>query len=377
MADVECVVIGAGVVGLAIARALALAGREVLVIEAAEGIGTQTSSRNSEVIHAGLYYPEGSLKARLCVAGKHRLYAYLAERGIAHARCGKLIVAADEAQIGRLKAIRARGAHAGVHDLEIIGPSEIAAMEPEVRAVAALWSPSTGIVDSHALMLSLLGDLEAAGGIVAFHALVTGLRREEGVFHVETGGTEPASLTAALVVNSAGHGAPEVARLLADYPRQMLPVQAYAKGNYFALTGPQPFRRLVYPTPEAAGLGVHATIDLAGRVRFGPDVEWVESDRDLSVDPARAESFYAAIRSYWPGLPDGALAPDYAGIRPKIHRQGEPMPDFRIEGPADHGVPGFVTLLGIESPGLTAALAIGEGVAGMLGHMQPSPSSRP
>lgn len=362
MADLDCVVIGAGVVGLAIARAVALSGREVMVIEAEDGIGTQTSSRNSEVIHAGLYYPEGSLKARLCVAGKLALYAYARERGLPHSNCGKLIVATDDSQRPKLEAILARGRAAGVHDLAIIGPERIAEMEPDIRAVAAIWSPSTGIIDSHAFMLALLGDLEHAGGMVVYQTPVTGLSRDGGVFRIATGGAEPASLTAHAVINSAGHGAPGIASLLGDYPRQMLPVQAFAKGNYFALTGRQPFRRLVYPVPEAAGLGVHATVDLAGRVRFGPDVEWVADDRDLQVDPSRAHSFYAAIRTYWPALPDDALVPDYAGIRPKIHREGEPMPDFRIEGPDQHGVAGFVTLFGIESPGLTSALAIADEV---------------
>ncbi|MCX7323467.1 MAG: NAD(P)/FAD-dependent oxidoreductase [Hyphomicrobiales bacterium] len=367
MADIDCIVAGAGVVGLAVARALALAGREVLVVDAEVGIGTQTSSRNSEVIHAGLYYPEGSAKARLCVAGKHALYAYLSERGLPHERCGKLIVATRPEQVTKLEAIIARGNAAGVGDLRMIGPAEIAAMEPEVSAVAAVWSPSTGVVDSHAFMLSLQGDVENAGGVFAFGTPVTGLRRAGGLMVVATGGPEPAQISTDLFVNSAGHGAPRLAALLADYPVQLLPRQAYAKGNYFALAGRQPFRRLIYPTPEAAGLGVHATIDLAGRVRFGPDVEWVASEHDLAVDPARAASFYAAIRSYWPGLADGALTPDYAGIRPKIHGPSEPMPDFRVEGPAAHGVPGFVTLFGIESPGLTASLAIGEEVARLAG----------
>lgn len=366
MADFGCVVVGAGVVGLAIARALALEGREVILLEAEDGIGTQTSSRNSEVIHAGLYYPEGSLKARLCVDGKHALYAYLEERGLGFDNCGKLIVATAETQLPKLDAIMARGHAAGVHDLQRLGPEAIAAMEPDLSAVAAIWSPSTGVVDSHALMLALQGDFENAGGVAAFRTPVIGLRRAGGVFEVETGGDDPGMITADIVINSAGHGAPRLASLLADFPRQMLPKQAYAKGSYFSLLGRQPFRRLIYPTPEAAGLGVHATIDLAGRVRFGPDVEWVASDRDLQVDPARAESFYAAIRTYWPGLPDGALVPDYAGVRPKIHGPGEPMPDFRIEGPSDHGVPGFMTLFGIESPGLTCSLAIGAEVAGKL-----------
>ena len=366
MADVDCIVVGAGVVGLAIARALALSGRDVLVLEAHDGIGTQTSSRNSEVIHAGLYYPEGSLKARLCVAGKRALYAYLAERGLAHARCGKLIVATNQSQLPKLHAIMARAVAAGVHDLELIDQAAIKVMEPEITAIAAIWSPSTGIVDSHAFMLALQGDIENAGGMLAFHVPVAGIRRKAGGFVVETGGAEPAVITTNVIINSAGHGAPALAAKLTDYPRQMLPRQAYAKGNYFALSGKQPFSRLIYPVPEAAGLGVHATVDLGGRVRFGPDVEWVADDQDLAVDPARADSFYAAIRSYWPGLADGALTPDYAGIRPKIHGEGEPMPDFRIEGPRDHGVPGFVTLFGIESPGLTASLVIGDEVLALI-----------
>jgi L-2-hydroxyglutarate oxidase LhgO len=367
MADVDCIVAGAGVVGLAVARALALSGREVLVLDAREGIGTQTSSRNSEVVHAGLYYPEGSLKARLCVAGKHALYAYVRERGLEHRVCGKLIVATGESQMSGLRAIMARAAAAGVGDLELIDAAAIKAMEPDVAAIAAIRSPSTGIVDSHAFMLSLQGDIENASGTLAFHAPIEVVQRDDGIFVIGTGGPEPATITASLFINSAGHGAPGLAGLLADYPRQMLPRQAYAKGNYFALSGRQPFSRLIYPVPEAAGLGVHATIDLGGRVRFGPDVQWVGDDQDLAVDAGRAESFYAAIRSYWPGLADGALTPDYAGIRPKLHGPGEPMPDFRIEGPRDHGVPGFVTLFGIESPGLTASLAIGEEVLARLG----------
>jgi L-2-hydroxyglutarate oxidase LhgO len=366
METVDCVVIGAGVVGLAIARALAEAGREVIVLEAMDAIGTQTSSRNSEVIHAGIYYPEGSLKARLCVEGKHRLYRYLAGRDLPHRRCGKLIVATAESQFAKLDAIFARANAAGVSDLQWLDAAAIRAMEPEVAALKALWSPSTGIVDSHALMLSLQGDLESAGGMVAFETPVLALEAQADGLVAACGGASPMALQARTVVNSAGHGAPKIAAALSAYPRMRLPRQAYAKGHYFGLVGRQPFTRLVYPTPEAAGLGVHATVDLAGRVRFGPDVEWVASDQDLQVDPARAESFYAAIRSYWPGLPDGALAPDYAGVRPKIHGPDEPMPDFRIEGPAGHGVPGFVTLFGIESPGLTASLAIADEVASLV-----------
>jgi L-2-hydroxyglutarate oxidase LhgO len=364
--DVDCIVAGAGVVGLAIARALALAGREVLVLEAREGIGTQTSSRNSEVIHAGIYYAEGSARARLCVAGKHALYRYLSERGLPFNRCGKLIVATHDRQTAKLDAIMARGSAAGVGDLERIGPDRLRAMEPDVRAVSAIWSPSTGVLDSHAYMLSLQGDAEQAGALFAFHTPIVGLRRDRAAFVVTTGGPAAATVTCRSFVNAAGHGAPPLAALLADYPRSHLPRQAFAKGHYFSLSGRQPFRHLIYPTPEDAGLGVHATIDLAGRVRFGPDVEWVDSDQDLQVDPHRAASFYAAIRTYWPGLADGALAPDYAGVRPKIHGEGEPMPDFRIDGPGRHGIGGFVTLFGIESPGLTASLAIGDVVTAEL-----------
>lgn len=360
MSDIDCLVIGAGVVGLAVARELALAGREVVIAEAAEGIGTQTSARNSEVIHAGIYYPPGSLKARVCVAGRSKLYRYLQERGLPHKACGKLIVATSEAQKPALETIMARAKASGVDSLRWLSGAEAKAMEPEVRCEIALLSPETGVVDSHALMLSLLGECEAAGGSLALNTPITGWRREADGFSVDFGGDDPATYSARTVVNSAGHGAPKLLGLLDSFPAEHVPVQHYAKGNYFALTGKQPFSHLVYPVPEAAGLGIHATIDMGGRVKFGPDVEWVESDQDLVVDPARAEKFYTAIRTYWPGLADGALVADYAGIRPKLHGPTEPMPDFRIDGPEVHGVTELVNLLGIESPGLTSSLAIAE-----------------
>lgn len=360
MSDIDCLVVGAGVVGLAVARELALAGREVVIAEAAEGIGTQTSARNSEVIHAGIYYPPGSLKARVCVAGRQRLYRYLEERGLPHKACGKLIVATSESQKPALETIMARAQASGVDSLRWLSGAEAKAMEPEVRCEIALLSPETGVVDSHALMLSLLGECEAAGGSLALNTPITGWRREAEGFSVDFGGADPATYSVRTVVNSAGHGAPKLLGLLEGFPAAYVPVQHYAKGNYFALTGKQPFTHLVYPVPEAAGLGIHATIDMGGRVKFGPDVEWVDHDQDLVVDPARAEKFYAAIRTYWPALPGGALVADYAGIRPKLHGPSEPMPDFRIDGPEVHGVAELVNLLGIESPGLTSSLAIAQ-----------------
>lgn len=360
MTDIDCLVVGAGVVGLATARALALAGREVVIAEAAEGIGTQTSARNSEVIHAGIYYPPGSLKARVCVEGRKRLYDYLRERGLPHRACGKLIVGTHAGQRPALETIAARAEASGVGSLRWVDAAEARELEPDVTCEIALFSPETGVVDSHALMLSLLGECEAAGGSLALNTPITAWRREGEGFSVDFGGEDPATYTVKTVVNAAGHGAPRLLSRLEGFPAQAVPKQSFAKGNYFSLLGKQPFRHLVYPVPEQAGLGIHATIDMAGRVKFGPDVQWVEDDQDLVVDPARAESFYAAIRTYWPGLPDGALVADYAGVRPKLHGPGEPMPDFRIDGPAIHGVPGLVNLLGIESPGLTSSLAIAD-----------------
>ncbi|MBL8371839.1 MAG: NAD(P)/FAD-dependent oxidoreductase [Burkholderiaceae bacterium] len=368
MDQIETVVVGAGVVGLAVARALALAGHEVLVMEAADAIGTGTSSRNSEVIHAGLYYEPGSLKARLCVRGRELLYRYCAERGVPHQRCGKLIVATSDAQAGELQRIAARAAANGVHDLAPLTGADARALEPALACVAALHSPSTGIVDSHALMLALLGDLENAGGLLALlsplkSALPSVERSHDALVLVANDGTEIAART---VVNAAGLQAPALARRFQGLDARHVPTAFFAKGNYFTLAGRAPFSHLIYPVPEAAGLGVHLTLDLGGQAKFGPDVQWVDGPDDLVVDAARGDAFYAEVRRYWPALPDGALQPGYAGIRPKISGPGEAAADFVIQGPAVHGVPGLVNLFGIESPGLTSCLAIGEAVVALL-----------
>ncbi len=366
MDSVECVVIGAGVVGLAVARALSLAGREVVILEAEDAIGTHTSSRNSEVIHAGIYYPKDSLKARACVRGKALLYAYCVAHGVPHVRCGKLIVATDEAQIPELEAIQAKAHANGVTDVVWFTREQALALEPELRSVAALYSPSTGMIDSHALMLAYLGDAEAAGAMLALQSPLERARIRDGAIELEVGGAEPMQLAARCVVNSAGLTAPSVARRFEGYAEKFAPRELYAKGNYYSLTRKSPFSRLVYPVPEPGGLGVHVTVDLGGQARFGPDVEWVDRI-DYDVDPKRADRFYAAIRRYWPGLPDGALAPGYAGIRPNTAGPGEPAPDFVVQGRREHGVSGLVHLFGIESPGLTASLALAEEVLAALG----------
>ena len=363
MDRVDAVVIGAGLVGLAVARALATAGREVVILESEDAIGTHTSSRNSEVIHAGIYYPQGSLKARACVQGRQRLYAYCAERGVPHRRCGKLIVATDAAQREELEGIRQRAHANGVTDVVRVSPAQACAMEPELHCVSALHSPSTGIIDSHALMLAYLGDAERAGAMLALKSpLAKGVVRTGGI-ELHVAGAEP--ILAAQVVNSAGLRAPSLARCIDGYPAELAPPELYAKGNYYSLAKRPPFSRLVYPVPEPGGLGVHVTLDLGGRVRFGPDVEWVDRI-DYTVDPRRAERFYAAIWRYWPGLPDGALEPDFAGIRPKISGKDAPAADFLVQGPRAHGVPGLVNLFGIESPGLTASLPLADAVLGQL-----------
>jgi L-2-hydroxyglutarate oxidase LhgO len=356
---VDCVVIGAGVVGLAIARSLARTGRETLVLEAADAIGTSTSSRNSEVIHAGIYYPRGSLKARLCVAGRRMLYEFCGTHGVDARRCGKLIVATTPAQVKKLAALQAAGHANGVAELELIERARALELEPELSCVAALWSPATGIVDSHGLMLALQGDLEAAGGTVVLEAPVLGGECAPHAIRLRVGAGD--ELEAAVVVNCAGLSAQHVAHALRGLDPVAIPPLHYAKGNYYGLEGRAPFRHLIYPVPEDGGLGVHLTLDLAGRARFGPDVEWTER-LDYRVDPARAARFYAAIRAYWPALCEGALRPDYAGIRPKLSGPGSAAQDFVIQGPAVHGIRGLVNLYGIESPGLTAALAIAEHV---------------
>ncbi|WP_159995644.1 NAD(P)/FAD-dependent oxidoreductase [Roseomonas sp. 18066] len=357
MEEVDCIVVGAGVVGLAVARDLALAGREVLVLEAAEGIGTETSSRNSEVIHAGIYYPKDSLMARACVEGKQRLYAYCAERGVPHANCGKLIVATDAEERGKLASIQARAAANGVPDLRLVEAAEALDMEPALNCTAALLSPSTGIIDSHAYMLSLQGDAENAGATFVFHSPVLGGRLIDEGAELEIGGAEPMSLRCRLLVNAAGLHAQRLAGQLQGMPAAHVPPTFFAKGNYFTLAGRSPFSRLIYPVPVPGGLGTHLTIDLGGQCRFGPDVEWIDSVA-YEVDPRRGDGFYAAIRRYWPGLPEGALQPGYSGIRPKTVGPGQPGQDFVIQGPAVHGRAGLINLFGIESPGLTASLAL-------------------
>ena len=365
MERVDCVVVGAGVVGLAVARAMARAGREVIVLEAADMIGTGTSSRNSEVIHAGIYYPTGLVKQRLCVAGKQMLYRFCAEYHVPHRRCGKLLVAASEAEIPKLEAIRRQAEANGVTDLVALTGAEARAMEPSLTCAAAMLSPSTGIIDSHALMLALQGDGEAHGAMLAFETPVTGGRvTGEGIV-LETGGAAPMTLLARSVVNSAGLGAQALARSLAGMPADRVPPLHLAKGNYFTLSSRAPFSHLIYPMPSEGGLGVHLTLDLAGGGRFGPDVEWIDAI-DYEVNPARGDSFYAAIRRYWPALPDGALHPGYSGIRPKIERPGGSTTDFMIQTETEHGIPGLVNLFGIESPGLTSSLAIAETVAAKL-----------
>lgn len=364
---VDAVVIGAGVIGLAVARSLALAGREVWVLEASSAIGTGVSARNSEVIHAGIYYAAGSLKARLCVQGRQQLYAYLATRGIAHQRCGKLLVACTPYQLDTLQATQTKALANGVEDLQWLSRTQAQTLEPELACHGALLSPSTGIVDSHALMLSLQADLENAGGQVVLNTPVQDVQLGAGGEQRHLVRAPDGTLLAArVVVNAAGLSAPTLAQSFGGLAAKWIPTPYYAKGSYFTLAGRAPFRHLVYPVPEAAGLGVHLTLDLGGQAKFGPDVEWVDAPDRLTVDSARGASFYAAVRQYWPGLPYGALLPGYAGIRPKISGPGAPAADFCIQGSLEHGVAGLVNLFGIESPGLTSALAIGDWVAEML-----------
>jgi L-2-hydroxyglutarate oxidase LhgO len=365
---VDLVVIGAGVVGLAVARALSLspkfAGRELLVLEATNAIGTGTSSRNSEVIHAGIYYPQGSLKAQLCVEGKAMLYDYCESRGIGFKRCGKLIVATSEAQVAQLQGIIAKAAANGVNDLVLLTREQARELEPQLECVAAVHSPSTGIVDSHALMLSLQGDFEHAGGLTVLNSAVAGVFiGYDAIKIVMQDGTEIHTKT---LVNAAGLSAPLIAQNTQGLDARFVPTAYFAKGNYFTLSGKSPFSRLIYPVPEAAGLGVHLTLDLGGQAKFGPDVEWVESADDLVVNPARGDAFYAEVRKYWPQLQDGSLIAGYAGIRPKINAPTEAAADFVIQGPKDHGITGLVNLFGIESPGLTSSMAIGHRVASLL-----------
>ena len=361
MEKIDCAVIGAGVIGLAVARLLALSGREVIMLEAENRFGSGISARNSEVIHAGIYYPKGSLKAELCVAGRNMLYRYTAERGVDHKRCGKLIVATSEAQKSALMDIAAHASANGVEEIRTLSRHEARALEPDLECVAALFSPATGIIDSHGLMNALLGDAQAAGALLALQSPVIGGELTSAGIILAVGGAEPMDLLAKSVFNCAGLGAQGVARSLKGMPVETVPPLHYAKGNYYALAGRSPFTHLVYPVPQPGGLGVHLTLDLAGAARFGPDVEWIE-EINYAVDPGRADGFYAEIRRYWPGLPDGALSPAYAGIRPKPHAPGEAAVDFLVHGRGKHGIEGLVCLYGIESPGLTSCLALAEHV---------------
>lgn len=370
MDEVGAVVVGAGVVGLAVARALALAGHEVIVLEREERIGSHTSARNSEVIHAGIYYPRDSAKAAFCRAGREALYAFCASHGVAHRRLGKIIVA-GAAEAGRLEGIAAAAAANVVDDLAPLDAGDLARMEPALRGVAGLLSPSTGIIDSHGYMLALQGEAEDHGAVVALRTAFLGAEpRPGGGFVVEAADQNGAAgaeagarlrLGTRILVNAAGLWAGEAAARIAGLPAPHRPEIFYCKGTYFTLTGRAPFGHLIYPVPERDGLGVHLTLDLAGQARFGPDTEWI-AGIDYGLDPARGQGFYAAIRSYWPDLADGALVPGYTGIRPKLAPAGGPATDFRIEGPEAHGLPGLVTLTGIESPGLTSSLALADAV---------------
>jgi len=361
---VDSVVVGAGVIGLSVARRLALSGAEVIVLEAADAIGTGVSSRNSEIIHAGIYYPAGSLKAAFCVQGRLALYAYCKSRGVDYRRCGKLVVATDSGQIDGLEQLKTMAADNGVTDLEWRTPGQVQEIEPLVRCVAALWSPSSGIIDSHGLMLALQGDAEAAGATFAFHAPVSAGSIERDGIVLRVGGESETIIKTQRVVNAAGLSAHKVAGALRGLAPRFIPPVYFAKGNYFSING-KPFRRPIYPLPENDGLGIHATVDLGGQVRFGPDVEWVD-DLDYEVNSARARSFYAAVRRYYPALRYGTLRPAYCGIRPKLKPEGAVAQDFVIQGAETHGIEGLVNLFGIESPGLTAALAIADRVAEML-----------
>jgi len=363
MESVDVVVAGAGVVGIAVARALARAGREVIVLDAAEGIGTGISSRNSEVVHAGIYYPKDSLMAQLCVAGRRGLYAFCDMAGVPYRKCGKLIVATSAEEDTKLAGIQARAEANGVEGMRVLSRAEARELEPNLECTSALLSPETGIVDSHAYMLAMQGEAEAHGAMFVFHSPVLAGRAVSDHVEIEVGGAEPMRLRARTLINSAGLSAPALARCIQGMPTQLIPTSYYAKGNYFTLAGRSPFSRLIYPVPVPGGLGVHLTIDLGGQARFGPDVEWVET-LDYEVDPRRADGFYDAIRRYWPGLQDGALSAGYAGIRPKIVPKGAPGQDFVIQTPGVHGVAGLVNLFGIESPGLTSAIALADRVAG-------------
>ncbi len=364
--SVDTIIVGAGVTGLAVARRMAMAGQEVILLESADAIGTGISSRNSEVIHAGIYYPEGSLKARLCVPGRDALYGFLESHGIAFRRVGKLIVATAEDELAALDDLRARAEANGVDDLQPLDAAQARDLEPAVECWGALLSPSTGIFDTHGYMLALQGDAEDAGAVVAFSSPFEGGSLVQGGIQVLTGGAEPMEIRCHNLINAAGLQAQDVAAAIEGFPEAAIPTLYYAKGNYFTLMGKGPFKRMIYPVPAQAGLGIHSSVDLAGQAKFGPDVEWVDTP-DYDVDPGRAGGFYEAIRRYWPDLKDGALQPGYAGVRPKLVPEGKARGDWAIHGPETHGIEGLVNLFGIESPGLTSSLAIADHVAGLYG----------
>jgi L-2-hydroxyglutarate oxidase LhgO len=371
--DTDVVVVGAGAVGLACAYTLTRKDHSVVVLERERRIGSGVSSRNSEVVHAGLYYPTGSLRARLCIEGRRRLYAFLDAHNVAYDRCGKLVVATEESEIPALDRIESQAALNGVEGISRLSGAEARALEPEVRAAAALLSAETGVFDSHGYMLALRGEIEAAGGAIALATPFESAEPLADGLLVRAGGEEPMELTARALIIAAGLGGQAAAARVRGYPAGQIPALHYGKGNYFTIDMKAPFHRLIYPPPIPGALGTHYRRDLGGKAHFGPDLEWV--DREIyEVNPARAESFYAAIRKFWPALPDGALVPDYVGVRPKIHGPGEPQPDFRIDGPERHGLSGVIALFGIESPGLTSSLAIGEAVAERLGLTSQGPA---
>jgi L-2-hydroxyglutarate oxidase LhgO len=363
----QVLVVGAGVIGLAVARAAALRGHDVTIAETTGGIANGVSSRNSEVIHGGLYYPTGSSRAHHCVRGRRMLYEFCADHGVGHRKCGKLIVATNEAELAKVETIRAQAEANGVENTEMIGGNAARDMEGELSCIGALWSPETGIIDSHGYMLALWGDLQDRGGMIAFETNVERLRFKAPSWHVQFSGSDAGELEFDAVVNAAGLGAQPLARRIEGYPADRIPRLVLAKGNYFGFAGRPAFSRLIYPTPVDGGLGVHVTLDLAGRMRFGPDVEWIKEE-SYTVDGRRADSFYDRIRAYWPGLPADSLVPDYCGIRPKLTGPGEPAADFMIAPEAAHGMPRLVNLFGIESPGLTSSLSLAEEVVGYLSN---------
>lgn len=366
--EIDCVVAGAGAIGLAVARELAQAGREVLIVESEDAFGRGVSSRSSEVVHAGMYYPPGSLRAQVCVEGKWLLYDFMKKHNVAHTRCGKLIVACEAHEVETLQAIVDRGAANGVQDLSLLDQKQATALEPELTCLAAILSPSTGMMDSAGIMLALLGEAENAGATLAVRSPVVSGRVGGSQIEIDIGGAEPMTVGCAVFVNSTSLNAPDIASKLEGLDAVHVPDAYFGKGSYFSMTGKVPFKRLIYPCPVVGGLGIHLTIDVGGQARFGPDIEWVEQP-DYEVDPARGDQFYTLVRRYWPGLPDGVLQPSYAGVRPKIVPPGHQAQDFRIDGPQVHGVPGLINLFGMESPGLTSSLAIGRYVMNLISEL--------